>query len=466
MKKIISLLLSVIMCFSLVSLAGCGGDDSDLGTFTDEEVIGDVIENNGGNNGGNGGNGGSGVDINQVDKNEVAFFENVPKELKGTTVKFATWIDHKSTDYSYVFSDFEKLTGIKVQIVPVTQTDYVVKLAGMKASGTAPDVIVENGDFPRTLSLVQPITKAATGIDVTDKFWDANVTKLYTVGSKVYAINGANSSWQMASPLVYYNIPLLEKHGIKTPGDYVKENNWTLDTLLKCMQDGKKAGILGGEIDVTVFSNVYADGPYHYDAKTGKYTNTMGTKKFKDMWNYLTSASEQGVVKLSNSWASSLTSGNTGLVISGGYGLRKEPGWFYQMNSDDIGYAYLPKVKKSDAKYPTSTMTRAYCIAAGAKNAKGAGCFLRYFLNDDWYNSADIFKDDRAKEMHYALQKNKNFNAPHVDGVVLTQYDNFKVFFNELSTSTPAQVTANIDKVSQKLDYAIKKANALIDKAK
>ena len=68
--------------------------------------------------------------------------------------------------------------------------------------------------------------------------------------------------------------------------------------------------------------------------------------------------------------------------------------------------------------------------------------------------------------MHYALQKNKNFSNPSVDGVVLTQYDNFKVFFNELSTSTPAQVTANIDKVSQKLDYAIKKANDIINKAK
>ena len=163
---------------------------------------------------------------------------------------------------------------------------------------------------------------------------------------------------------------------------------------------------------------------------------------------------------------SSLTSGNTGRVISGGYGLRKEPGWFYQMNSEDIGFTYLPKVKKTDAKYPTSTMTRAYCIAAGAKNPKGAGYFLRYFLNDDWYNSDDIFKDDRAKAMHYELQKNKNFNNPSVEGVVLTQYDDFKVFFNELSTSTPAQVTANIDKVSQKLDYAIKKANDLIKKAK
>ena len=132
------------------------------------------------------------------------------------------------------------------------------------------------------------------------------------------------------------------------------------------------------------------------------------------------------------------------------------------MDSDDIGYAYLPKVNKSDANYPTSTMTRAYGIADGAKNAKGAAYFLRYFLNDAWYDSDAIFKDDRAKNMHYELQKLKNFSHPQMDGVVLTQYDNFKVFYNELTTSTPAQITANIDKVSQKLDYCVKKANKLI----
>ena len=466
MKRYLSLFLSIIMCFSLVSLAGCGGEDEQLGTYTEEEVIGEVVEGGNEDNKGDDNTTSGGTTTNKADATEQAYFENVPSELKGTTVKFATWIDHKSCDYSYVFSDFTKLTGIKVEIVPVTQVDYIVKLTGMKASGTAPDVIVENGDFPRTLSLLQPITKEATGIDLNDKFWDANVTKLYTVGGKVYAINGANSSWQMASPLVYYNIPLLQKYGIKNPSEYVKENNWTWETLLKCMEDGKKAGITGGEIDVTVFSNVYGGGPYHYDAKTGEYSNTMGTQKFKDAWNYLSSAQEKGVVKLTNSWASSLTSGNTGLVISGAYGLRKQPGWFYQMDSDDIGYAYLPKVNKSDANYPTSTMTRAYGIADGAKNPKGAAYFLRYFLNDDWYDTNDIFKDERAANMHYELQKIKDFSNPQVDGVVLTQYDDFKVFFNELTTSTPAQITANIDKVSQKLDYCVKKANKMIEEAK
>ena len=111
-------------------------------------------------------------------------------------------------------------------------------------------------------------------------------------------------------------------------------------------------------------------------------------------------------------------------------------------------------------------MTRAYCIAAGAKNPKGAGYFLRYFLNDDWYGDDEIFKDSRAREMHYSLQKMKNFSSPIIDGVIKTQYDDYKAFYNELATSTPAQVNTNIEKVSQKMDYCIKKANALIDAAR
>lgn len=470
MKKTISILLAIVMCLSLVSLSGCGEEEV-LSTYTEDDVVGEeIIQNDKGESTEQGtesknkSSGTSSKKTKKADASEIAFFENTPSELKGTTVKFATWIDHKSCDYAHVFSDFTKLTGINVEIVAIPQTEYIVKLTGMKASGTAPDVIVDNMEFPRTLSLVQPLTEATTAINIKNSVWDQDVAKLYTINGKCYGITGSNTNWEMASPLCYFNIPLLQKYGIKTPADYVKENNWTLDTLKKCAQDCKDAGIYTPcEIDVTIFSNIYADGPFHYDAKTAKYTNTMGTSKFKQTWNWLADLHEKGLAQLTNSWASSLTSGQTGFVISGAYGLRKQPGWFYQMDPDDIGYAYLPKEKKSDSKYPTSTYCRGYCVAAGAKNPKGAGYFLRYFLNDDWYEDDEIFKDSRAAAMHKELQKNKNFTHPNVDGIVTTQYEDYKTFFNELTMSTPQQVTANIDKVSQKMDYCVKKANSLID---
>lgn len=478
MKKTLSVFLAFILC--VVLLAGCGKEDT-ISTYTEDEVVGDeIVANDAADTDASEGDaagssdktdsqqgGDSAKSGKKASSAESAIFENVPQELRGTTVKFATWIDHKSCDYAHVFSDFEKKTGIKVQIVAIPQTEYIVKLMGMKASGTAPDVIVDNFEFPRTLPLLQPLTVEKTGVNIKDSVWDQEVAKLYTINGKCYAIAGSNSNWQMASPLVYYNIPLLRKYGIKTPADYVKENNWTLDTMKKCAEDCKDAGISTPcEIDVAVFSNVYGDGPYHYDASTSKYTNTMKSEKFRQMWNYLTTNREKGLFKLSNAWASSLTSGETGFVLSGAYGLRKQPGWFYQMDANDIGYAYLPKNKKSDAQYPTSTFARGYGIADGSKNPKGAGYFLRYFLNDDWYEDDEIFKDSRAAKMHHELLKMKNFSHPELDGVVLTQYEDFKAFYNDLTTSTPQQVSSNIDKVSQKMDYCIKKANALIDAAR
>ena len=471
MKKLISVILVFAVCLSLFSLAGCGEEEI-LSTYTEEDVVGeDVITDNSNADKDTSSKGKSKSSSkgskSKASATETAFFENTPDELRGTTVKFATWIDHKSCDYAHVFSDFTKLTGINVEIVAIPQTEYIVKLTGMKASGTAPDVIVDNFEFPRTLSLVQPLTEATTAINVKDSVWDQEVAKLYTINGKCYGITGSNTNWEMASPLCYFNIPLLQKYGIKTPADYVKDNNWTLDTFKKCAQDCKDAGIYTPcEIDVSVFSNVYADGPYHYDAASSKFTNTMGTAKFKQTWNWLADIHEKGLAMLSNSWASSLTSGQTGFVISGAYGLRKQPGWFYQMDPDDIGYTYLPKEKKSDAKYPTSTFCRGYCVAAGAKNPKGAGYFLRYFLNDDWYEDDEIFKDSRAAAMHKELQKNKNLTQPCLDGVVLTQYEDYKEFYNELTMSTPQQVSANIDKVSQKMDYCVKKANSMIDSAR
>ncbi|MBO4734603.1 MAG: extracellular solute-binding protein, partial [Clostridia bacterium] len=238
MKKLLSLfLVFALICLPICLLTGCGEEEI-LSTYTEEDIVGDeIIEDNttseeqtvSSDKTQSSSNKTAKSKNTKVSAKERAIFESVPGELKGTTVKFATWISHKSLDYAHVFSDFTDLTGIKVDIVAVPQTEYIVKLTGMKASGTAPDVVVDNFEFPRTLPLMQPLIESTTGINVKDSVWDQEVAKLYTVNGKCYAITGSNSNWEMASPLTYYNIPLLKKYGIKTPADYVKDNNWNLD---------------------------------------------------------------------------------------------------------------------------------------------------------------------------------------------------------------------------------------------
>ena len=208
MKKYLSLfLVFALICLPMSLLTGCGEEEI-LSTYTEEDVVGDEIvddtksDEQTVSSDGAGSSSAKNTKSNSASKSknkkvsakERAVFENIPSNLKGTTVKFATWISHKSLDYAHVFSDFTDLTGIKVDIVAVPQTEYIVKLTGMKASGTAPDIIVDNFEFPRTLALMQPLTESTTGINVKDSVWDQQVAKLYTINGKCYAITGSNSN--------------------------------------------------------------------------------------------------------------------------------------------------------------------------------------------------------------------------------------------------------------------------------
>ena len=111
---------------------------------------------------------------------------DVPEELNGTTVKFATWIDHTTTEASYALSNFEKVTGIKVEWVEIPQGTYLEKLASLVASGDAPDVYVENNDFfPKTLTISKPLNEIKS-IDMEDPIWDKGYFNFSTFNGKTY----------------------------------------------------------------------------------------------------------------------------------------------------------------------------------------------------------------------------------------------------------------------------------------
>ena len=123
-KRIIALF--VVVCLS-ICFAGCGGTSS-----------------NGDKTGSSGG-------TQNMNADEEAFFDNVPAELIGTTVKFATWIDHTKTEAAPVMADFTELTGIKVELDTIPQGEYITKLSARIAAGQSPDIVVENGDWPRLM---------------------------------------------------------------------------------------------------------------------------------------------------------------------------------------------------------------------------------------------------------------------------------------------------------------------------
>ena len=165
-------------------------------------------------------------------------YASIPDSIKGSTVRFATWIDHTQTEGAVPLANFEKDTGLKVELFTVAQSGYVSKLQSSIASGDVPDVFVSNeGDqnFPLTMQFAAPINKVST-VDLNEPIWDQSMLATATIDGNVYLVNTIGSPWS-GSNLCYYNKSLFEENGFTTPAEYYEQGNWTWATMKKVMKD-------------------------------------------------------------------------------------------------------------------------------------------------------------------------------------------------------------------------------------
>ena len=442
MKKLISAALAAATTLSLVLCAGCGSEKGTKG----------------------------GSSRPGMSNAEETYFMDMPSELKGTKVQFATWIPHKTTDTGEVIANFEQETGITVELVEVAQSDYHVKMAALINAGQSPDVVVENGDFPLTLNLLAPLTVEDTGLDVTDPFWNQELRKIFTVGKYCYAVNGANSSWDMAGAMIYFNKTILDENGIKTPNEYVADNNWNLDTmktLMKQIQESCGFQEPGTQISETSLLAMFGGGVALWDPDAGKFVNNINSENNIKAYQWMLACRDEGILDIGagNSWGTRLGDGTAAMTLCGSYGLRNKPGWYYQMDLDDLGFEVLPKVNADDADYPYTGTTRAYGICKGAKNPKGAAYFLRWFLNGDNYDYYSVFKNEDAVKMYKKLRENEKLGQVDFSNALskMMYGDTQSKISSDVITGSSAQISVNLTSASNTVQAAVDKANQLID---
>lgn len=432
-KKSLPILLTAFMCFAFT---GCGKDKNQP---TKDSSSGSVENDDG------------------------SFFDNIPANLVGTTVKFATWIDHTKSEAAPVMAAFTELTGIKVELDQISQGDYITKLSALIAAGQSPDIVVENGDWPRTLTCLMPLDEA--GIDVTDPFWDQQVVKYSTIGKKTYLVNGKNSIWNMSSALVYYNKTVFDDYSIKTPDEYIKENNWTWDTFKKTMKDivSSDNSLLGASIDANAFTRSYNGLWVSFDPDTDKFSNVSSRPELLDTFKYMLEAKEARYATVIGTGVDNrFNKGEIGMALAGAYGLRAN-GWLTNMDPDEVGFAYMPKRSASDAEYPSGSTFRSYGICKGSKNAEASGYFLRYFLNGDNYDKDSVFLNSDAEKWYKELMDSADMSLMHwTGGVYGTLYSSGTDYMTDVLNGSSAQISTNIAKVSNVLDKCINEANGII----
>lgn len=387
---------------------------------------------------------------------------NIPENLKGTTVKFATWIDHTGTEASQIMANFQKDTGIAIEWIQIPQGTYLTQLSTLVASGQSPDVYVENNEFfPMTLQLSKPLDEVAS-IDLKDPIWDQGYIDFATFGNHTYQLNSKNSIWNCDN-LVYYSKKAFEENGLMTPQDYIDAGEWTVENMINIMREFDALGdsYTGGSIDPDILAGSNGSGIVYM--KNKRFVSGLKENALQDAFKTYLNVLDEGI---NDAHANvNLVKGTTGLYMVSTYGL-KPTGFFKGVEPDVLGFAPIP----SDSGI-VSCHYRAYGILSASQNPEGAGYFLRYFLdpyNYDW-NSTDTFISEEARDyfIEYVCSTDfskKSFTFDKCMTALLgySGHDDVYKWCYTLMRTDAAQLGTAIDSISGEVNTAIEKANKIL----
>lgn len=341
-----------------------------------------------------------------------AFLESMPSKLRGSTIKMFFWDDLRSTVYKTALENFQKETGIKVEIEIADKQTYNTTLAARISSGKSPDVVKCIDNNAGTVSNLQPIT--SSGYDFSDSKWDKNLMKIFTYNGKCYATNVQDSPNKNMG-LFVYNKKALKRANMsgddpytiwkKNPSAWTWSKFWDMcDKFVKA--NGNKEGYYGSTWG-TEDGYVKAFGVtlWRYDTDAGKFINCSNTDESVKRYGELINA-------ISKKWSTSVidvTSFNSGKILfSWTYSSSAEKAstaYESLRNGNNLGFVPMP----IDSAYTPLFETCAYGIPVGAKNAAAVPYFLRAIFSPESVDEKSFYYNDEAKTVVESVIKENKF---------------------------------------------------------
>lgn len=463
MKMNVKRILCAIFAFCLIVclFSACGNKDNG---------------ENSSQSGGPQGTGSGSINVNEYEDEDVDEkyldpdynpYESIPESSLGKTVRFATWIDHTTTEGAVPLRNFERDTGLKIELFTIPQGTYSSVLQSKIAAGDIPDVFVTNDDvsgFPIMLEYAAAVNKVSS-VDLNDPIWDQSMLKLGTIGGNIYFLNTRNSPWS-GSNLTYYNKALFEENGWTTPAEYYERGDWTWDTAFKVMKEVKALGdgYEGGYIADSILTGAAGTSFTKYDLNSNTFSSGVNDPKLTESYQWYIKCKQAGL--FGAQWANFkqlFKEGKLGLAFQGVYGLKTTGHW-KDMDFKDVGYTVLPAVDENTPSR-TSSIWRTYGIVDGAPNADAAGYFIRYWLDYKSYDLNMAFISTEAGNFYYELinktveQKYFNFDATTCRYVGAGDW-----VFNTPAKQAPSeqQVGPKVQSVANVVNQAVEEANKVI----
>ena len=384
-------------------------------------------------------------------------------KFKGTTVTFAMWTDFVKPYADNAIALFEKETGMKFKYMDIPQTDYVKTVVGKIASKEAPDVVIENSEFPATMSILQPVNDY---VDLTDSIWDKDYLEAYTINGKTYALccEGSLFGGGGGAHLLWYNKTFLKKAGVPEPAELYAAGNWTWDTLGELMKQyvaspTKVSGTGAMYFDDSYFLSSIGASFYNYDPKTATFTSNIDDP-------LLTKA----ITKLGE-WSKAGYAKNSGHLLSGGaamqltFTITKQDVKASKVSINDLGFTYPPNFD-SENKIVTSVGGKGWGICKGAKNPEAAGIFIKYYSDPGNYDAGEFFVNDEFTDLFFKVKtmeakKYRNVNY----GVLVASGERADKYYNVGKNADPNQVSAYINSMKNAVKKEAEEATKVLQQA-
>jgi multiple sugar transport system substrate-binding protein len=274
--------------------------------------------------------------------------------------------------------------NLKVDVIPVSDTDYITKLATAIRAGTEPDLAsLDDVDSEIFISKNEfmNITKYVDALPYKDKL-SPGALKLATSGGQYYGVpDFADMS------VLWYNKTLFRKAALdpsQPPANFaqVLADAEKIRALGPSDYGFSFAGDCPGCLTFTIVPNVYAGGGDLLKGTPGHQTATVAGNKplsaalqlYRQLWaGHLVPQADQ--TQNGTTWGKDFLSGSIGM-LPGGYGLVANGASAAMMSQ--VAIAPLPG---PDGGYSTYDGGANFGIPAGAKNPAGAWEFVKYALS-------------------------------------------------------------------------------------
>ena len=378
-----------------------------------------------------------------------------PEDYRGTTVTYVTWKDPEENEDGPVIKAFEEKYGINVEVQLVNGGAYVNDIAASIASGTQGDVFFENGTFPGSLTVMQPLDNAK--INFNDPIWRKDIINASTLDGHPYLVDTVSNVWN-ETDIVIYNKKIFEENNLNTPEDYYLAGKWTFEAFKEC---AKQVSELGPKyIGAQIISSpaLAAAGSSFFTYKDNKMHLTVDDHLY-DVMTFLSQMASERQLTLGRF---DFANGNVGMTITNCFALKKT-GYFTGINPEHMGFTYLPVWEEGGKEYKTS-IYRGWGLIKGAKNPVAAGIFLREYLDVNNYDLDMTFHSEEAANFFFQVNAAQSDNTIYYrDSDMQRTTGMGEMFIDRWSSMTPAQIRGYIEQNINVMQNMCNKANEIIE---